>query len=116
MILTSTVLFFIAVSLILYIIVPGSLKRYVLLAASLVYILMEGGMSALVAVLCMSVFTYIAGMLAVFEKSRGGSGSESAAIGISALILTLFSWKYLHGERLSLRAAHLSGCPGWRRP
>ena len=95
MILTSTVLFFIAVSLILYIIVPGSLKRYVLLAASLVYILMEGGMSALVAVLCMSVFTYIAGMLAVFEKSRGGSGSVSAAIGISALILTLFSWKYL---------------------
>ena len=102
-------MFFIAASLILFKIAPRSIKRYVLLAASLVYILMEGGAAALAAALCMAVFTYAAGALTVYDRSRGNSGTLPAAFGISALILTLFCWKYLTwGTELVT-----GGTPGW---
>ncbi len=94
-----TSVIFLTVMIILFQLSPGALRKYVLIAGSVVFIVYEGGWYALVALLLISLLTWGTGVL-VFSGDRTDEGTKKvrsvlAAAVIVLLLVILFGWKYI---------------------
>ncbi len=87
MLLKFSFIVFLLITLALFWIVPKSLRKYVLLIGSIVFVYLEGGTAGLVVLAVITLLTWLVGFFA--------TNGIVAAVGIGALALILFGWKYL---------------------
>ena len=92
-----TTIAFILCLFILFHIVPGKARGYVLLAGSILFIFNVGGPKSLIVLLAITLITYISGLLLAKRKSSTGY-----IINIAALAIVLFGWKYAPGVAIPI--------------
>ncbi len=108
MLLQFTTICFVLITITVFALSPGKLRRYVLLLSSLIYIGIEGGCAGLVTVLFITLLTWGAG---VCFFSRGDNPNISRDMRKPATVFMvillsgiLFGWKYLPWAALQLGA------------
>ena len=86
---------FILVLFILFHILPASLRKYLLLLASVAFIYSEGGMSSLVVLVAITILSWAVGMLYSGKKADPKPNPVLTACTIAVLAFILFGWKYI---------------------
>ena len=98
---------FIFILFVIFNICPKKLRSYVLLAASILFIYWQGHGFGLLVLLAMTAFTWLTGLL-ISDADKNKALKIIGGMGVAALALVLFGWKYfpflgelLHSEKLS---------------
>ena len=106
MLLQFTTICFVLITITVFALSPGKLRRYILLISSIIFIGIEGGCAGLVTVLFITFLTWGAGMC-FFSRADNPNASRDmrkAAAVFMVILLSgiLFGWKYLPWAALQL--------------
>ncbi len=89
----STIAFILAIFILFYIL-PGKLRSFLLVAASMVFIYWQGHGVCTAVLLAITVGTWILGLL-VSDADKNKALTILGGVGIAGLSVILFGWKYL---------------------
>ncbi|WP_026510333.1 MBOAT family O-acyltransferase [Butyrivibrio sp. LC3010] len=97
MVFQLTTFCFLFITFILFHISPGAIRKFELLAFSVFFIIWQGKSIGIITICAITAFTYLCGLMISFLKKREMTRISNvvSAIGIIALAMVLFGWKYL---------------------